>query len=420
MTTLDDKILVYLTGALDPEQAAEVEALIASDPALESEVAFHRQILDAGEALPTEEPPLELSVGLMDAAVDAIHESREKRRKPESMWEKLFITFTHPALIGSMAVIMVSVVSVGLWRSLEEKPSTVAISNEAVATVEVETENAEKLASLAPAAEAEEVEVVLDEPVAVVAEAESEVKDENRAWERNEKTDPRKPSIDSAPQEGGVKARTRNQRSRPTRVAKSKRSARSVAPAPAPSAAPKPKPAPSAKIAESNFGVRGRGAGGGGLSRLSKAPASAPSSAIQGAGAARVDSSSEGKVQRQDPERVLYASRQLGRFRMLRRARSKAAEELPDAGNSTIAPWERELLRLIQNKRPEKAVQMAKRYRAQNPELLKEALFVYLYAEALFGSGQKAQAKSMALSIEGHALYGEVVKMLMEAIDDSE
>ena len=193
-----------------------------------------------------------------------------------------------------------------------------------------------------------------------------------------------------------------------------------VAPAPAPSAAPKPKPAPSAKIAESNFGVRGRGAGGGGLSRLSKAPASAPSSAIQGAGAARVDSSSEGKVQRQDPERVLYASRQLGRFRMLRRARSKAAEELPDAGNSTIAPWERELLRLIQNKRPEKAVQMAKRYRAQNPELLKEALFVYLYAEALFGSGQKAQAKSMALSIEGHALYGEVVKMLMEAIDDSE
>lgn len=259
MTTLDEKILDYLTGALDPEQVAEVEALIAADPALEAEVTFHRQILNAGENLPTEEPPLELSAGLMDAAVDAIHSSKTRSRKPDSIWEKLFITFTQPALVGSMAVIMVAVVSVGLYQALDMGPESKDVQGGGPSTAMVEKAEATPPSEATVATAADEIVGTKDDAVALMAEANEEAPASREETTLKQKV--QAAPVDSEPNEGTRRVRARRPSSRPARASARKPSA---SPAPVASASPpRPKPVPGTIGTESGLGSRGHGVGGG-------------------------------------------------------------------------------------------------------------------------------------------------------------
>ena len=406
MTTLDDKILDYLTGALDSEEAAEVEAMIAADPVLEAEVAFHRQILDAGAQLPSEEPSLEFSAALMDAAVDAMQSSKPTRTRPKSFWEQFFITFTHPALVGGMAVIMVAVVSVGLFRTLDlDSPSEESVETlEANRVLEKEPEVAlmAQNTGTVEAHEEQEEDVAADEPVAIVAEVkEKELLKRPQARQKSG-------TLDSAPQEGVVRAKKRRRRAN---AGTSKGPKPSAKPAPAVVAQSSSRSREAVHRRGVGVGASGSGSAGGRLSSRSESPP-APSAA------AADESAPRSATRMQTSERMLLASRQLGRFRTLRRARAKAASEMPNAGSSIVEPWERELLRLIQNKRSQAAVKAATGYLKQNPELSKNPLFIYLQAEALFGSGQKDEARRLAKSIKGHPLYGVVVNMLLEAIEE--
>jgi hypothetical protein len=417
VTKLDDKILDYLTGALPDHEVADVEERIASDPTLEAEVRFHRQILVAGTEIPIEEPPMELSVSVMDAAIEAIAASKNTKRRPQSAWEKLFVTFTQPALVGAMAVIMVAVVSVGLYRNLNRKPTAdqpmVPMDSRASAVHEGAT--------------VDEVGAG-DGAVAVVAEVAMVKKEEDReALATNPEVKVK--SLERKPDEGTRQVRDRSPRVRPAR-AERKRSARPVL------ASKRPKPRigkPANEVAgNTQMGFSGRGQGGGGSASgagRGSTPAAVRSSPISQAAAppavaapstsavAQAPAAPAASRDDREQERVLYASRkQLGRFRTLRRVREKAQEDMPGAGNSLLAKWERDLLFLIQNKRSTKAVALATAYISEDAGLMKEALFVYLYAEALFGAGQSVEAKSLAVGIRGHELYGEVIQMLLDAI----
>jgi len=116
---MDDKIFSYLNGELSPAEAAEVEAALQADPALASEVQFYRDIMDAGSELPLEPVPMELTVSLMDAAVDELRNAPRKRVKA-SFWDRVSAMFAQPALVGSMAVVMVGLVSVAVYKQMEK------------------------------------------------------------------------------------------------------------------------------------------------------------------------------------------------------------------------------------------------------------------------------------------------------------
>jgi hypothetical protein len=122
---LDDKTLAYLWGELDADEHAAVEAELQADPELAREVELFRRIMSGAEELGQEALPSGLDAAIWEAAEAEMTASvPAKAAAPAateptwaaSLWASLVQAFRQPAWAGAAALVLVGVVSVGLWE----------------------------------------------------------------------------------------------------------------------------------------------------------------------------------------------------------------------------------------------------------------------------------------------------------------
>ncbi len=124
---LDDRILAYLCGELGAEEHAAVEAELRADPELAGEVELYRSIMSGAAELEEAPLPAGLDEAIWEAAAAEMAPPTDLEAaaplpaaKPgwaASMWEHLAGAFQQPVWAGALALVLVGVVSVGLWET---------------------------------------------------------------------------------------------------------------------------------------------------------------------------------------------------------------------------------------------------------------------------------------------------------------
>jgi len=394
LTELDDKIFSYLNGELSAEETASVEEALRSDPEFAAEVSFYRQIMETGSELELEPVPMDLTVSLMDAAVDEL-KAAPKTTSSVSFFDKVRALFAQPALAGSFAVVMVGIVSVGLYREFDKnQPSDQALIDDSRLVVMDQDDEAEPPATKAAVTtRTKSVEVeVADSPVDAPVRATGVVK--------------------SAPQPPSVVKEEKARREIP-RVARAKKKAKDR------EKSVKRAAKPQAKVLAKKPAVPGRVA----------------------LGASRDDFDSKAKPVpmpeegRRSGDRAAVAEGARSRPKARSNARSSRSPAPAAAPTTTLSfasekvsdDWRIELRFHINRRAWTAAHAAAKGWLKKNPKLAKVAEFQVLFAEILVQVNRPSLAAKRARPHTKDAVYGararevlERTKILLEDVGDSE
>ena len=413
MTELDDKIFSYLNGELSAEETASVEEALRSDPEFAAEVSFYRQIMETGSELELEPVPMDLTVSLMDAAVDEL-KAAPKTTSSVSFFDKVRAEFdefdalvkryvdTNPSDYSAVvsdavlkAVVMVGIVSVGLYREFDKnQPSDQALIDDSRLVVMDQDDEAEPPATKAAVTtRTKSVEVeVADSPVDAPVRATGVVK--------------------SAPQPPSVVKEEKARREIP-RVARAKKKAKDR------EKSVKRAAKPQAKVLAKKPAVPGRVA----------------------LGASRDDFDSKAKPVpmpeegRRSGDRAAVAEGARSRPKARSNARSSRSPAPAAAPTTTLSfasekvsdDWRIELRFHINRRAWTAAHAAAKGWLKKNPKLAKVAEFQVLFAEILVQVNRPSLAAKRARPHTKDAAYGararkvlERTKILLEDVGDSE
>ncbi|MBR57606.1 MAG: hypothetical protein CMH54_06050 [Myxococcales bacterium] len=411
MKPTDGRILDYLMGDLSAEEATAFEAEMSADPELQSELSFYRQIMDSANAMPLVQPPPELGAQIIDSAAQAIR----RERGGSNVWQRFFTSFNQPLLMAATAVVILAIGSVAVMRLADQKDEEQAVDQFAEATDGSGT--SEELD--------EEMEEVLDEPVAEMAAAAPEEMKLNERARRSKEVDgimDESPSgtLHSAKGIGSLDENADASEAPPTRLRKSKPNSRRNRPEArrkiaqrnkytTPPAAPEPAAiAPAPTRAETTkevaVGLKQPTPGGvkpqlselptehpklsGRVERSDSSPAAETAMAfVEGEGVGRSGKGSGGGGIRSVEDHGL-GSRGTG-VGGGGVAKAKAKKSTPQVN------WQTDLRALITQKSWKTALERAEKFAADIPGLKRNPAFLLLYAEIAMENGKRNQARTL-------------------------